>query len=54
MCDAALRETMGAAGHRKLLANYTWEMVAERVHAVYEDCLGRVRSPQPGQEVAAR
>lgn len=31
------REAMGASGREKVLANYTWEIVADRVRQVYAD-----------------
>lgn len=33
--DAALRETLGAAGRRKVAEHYTWERIAARTEALY-------------------
>lgn len=34
-----LRQSMGAAGREKVLANYTWEIVADRVRQVYVETI---------------
>jgi glycosyltransferase involved in cell wall biosynthesis len=35
------RARLGAAGRRKVLENYTWDIVTERVRAVYTDAISR-------------
>jgi glycosyltransferase involved in cell wall biosynthesis len=42
--DVSLRNSMGEAGRAKVLRKYTWTAVAERVRAIYEDC---VKSAKP-------
>lgn len=37
--DAERRAAMGAAGRRKVLANYTWEIVTRRFREVYEEAV---------------
>jgi glycosyltransferase involved in cell wall biosynthesis len=39
LAQPAWQQTMGAAGREKVLANYTWEIVADRVRQVYADLL---------------
>ncbi|MFN7920335.1 MAG: glycosyltransferase family 4 protein [Bryobacteraceae bacterium] len=36
--DAALRNSMGQAGKKKVLEKYTWDRVAETVHDLYREC----------------
>jgi glycosyltransferase involved in cell wall biosynthesis len=37
------RERMGQAGREKMLENYTWEIVADRLREVYTDVASRYR-----------
>jgi glycosyltransferase involved in cell wall biosynthesis len=39
LAQPAQRAALGAAGREKVLANYTWEIVADRVRQVYADLL---------------
>jgi glycosyltransferase involved in cell wall biosynthesis len=36
LADSGMRNAMGQAGRRKVLRNYTWEIVAGKVRSVYE------------------
>ncbi len=40
LLDAPLREKMGAAGRRFVVDNFTWDLCAERMLAVYREALG--------------
>jgi glycosyltransferase involved in cell wall biosynthesis len=40
LSDEALRKRMGAAGRRFVMENYTWDLCAERMLAVYREALG--------------
>jgi len=40
LLDAHLREKMGAAGRRFVVDNFTWDLCAERMLAVYREALG--------------
>lgn len=40
LADGALRRAMGVAGRDKVLRKYTWDLVARRVRAVYEEVCG--------------
>ncbi len=37
--DTLLREKMGAAGHQKVLENYTWEKLTKKMEAAYQQVL---------------
>jgi glycosyltransferase involved in cell wall biosynthesis len=39
--DAGLRARMGAAGRAQVEQRYTWQRVAERMHAIYQKVLGQ-------------
>jgi glycosyltransferase involved in cell wall biosynthesis len=39
--DPSRRIRMGEAGRKKVLANYTWEIVADRLRSVYADAIRR-------------
>jgi glycosyltransferase involved in cell wall biosynthesis len=41
LADPARRAQMGQAGREKVLKNYTWEVVADRVRAVYLEAIAR-------------
>ncbi len=41
LSDPQRRARMGQAGHRKVLENHTWEIVTERVRAVYLEAISR-------------
>ncbi|MCA9944162.1 MAG: glycosyltransferase family 4 protein [Anaerolineales bacterium] len=41
LAQPALRQSMGAAGREKVLANYTWDIVADRVRALYVETLAQ-------------
>lgn len=41
LADPQRRTQMGEAGRRKILENYTWEIVARRVRAVYAEVISR-------------
>jgi glycosyltransferase involved in cell wall biosynthesis len=41
LADPQRRAQMGAAGYHKVLENYTWEIVADRVRAVYVEAISR-------------
>jgi glycosyltransferase involved in cell wall biosynthesis len=41
LSDPRRRARMGQAGQRKVLENYTWEIVADRVRAVYLEAMAR-------------
>ena len=41
LADPARRAQMGQAGRDKVLKNYTWEVVADRVRAVYLEAIAR-------------
>lgn len=42
--DPGLRERMGTAGHRKVMARFTWEPIVDAVEALYRDLAARGRS----------
>ncbi|MFH1737327.1 MAG: glycosyltransferase, partial [Actinomycetota bacterium] len=39
--DAALRESLGAAGREFVTRNYTWSQAAAKLEAVYTDIVNR-------------
>ena len=39
--DPALARTLGMQGRRQVLAKYTWQRVAEQMHAIYQTVIGR-------------
>ncbi|HID53739.1 MAG TPA: glycosyltransferase family 1 protein [Anaerolineae bacterium] len=41
LADAGKRAVLGAAGRQKVLANYTWEIVSDRLRDVYRQAVGR-------------
>jgi len=41
LADPQRRAQMGEAGYQKVLENYTWEIVADRVRAVYVEAIAR-------------
>ena len=41
------RASMGESGRRKVLGNYTWEIVADRLRAVYTEVARRHQTAQP-------
>ncbi len=41
LADPSRRARMGEAGRRKVLENYTWEVVTERLRAVYVEAISR-------------
>jgi len=43
LADPQLRARMGEAGRRKVLENYTWEIVANRVRRMYAEAITRHR-----------
>lgn len=44
LADPSRRIRMGEAGRRKVLANYTWEIVTDRLRAVYTEVIRRYRA----------
>ena len=44
LANPAQRAHLGAAGRQKVLANYTWEIVADRVRQLYADTIARSRA----------
>ena len=40
LSDPGLRERMGTAGHRKVMARFTWEPIVDAVEALYRDLAG--------------
>lgn len=43
--DPALGRRMGAAGRERALATFSWPVVADQLEALYDEILGRERSP---------
>jgi len=41
LADPERREQMGRAGQKKVLENYTWEIIADRVRGVYLEAIAR-------------
>jgi glycosyltransferase involved in cell wall biosynthesis len=44
LADPSRRIRMGKAGRRKVLANYTWDIVTDRLRAVYTEVVSRYES----------
>lgn len=44
LANPAQRAALGAAGRQKVLANYTWDIVADRVRQIYADTIARSRA----------
>jgi glycosyltransferase involved in cell wall biosynthesis len=45
LADPARRQTMGQAGRQKVLENYTWQIISDRLRAVYEDLVSPTTTP---------
>jgi glycosyltransferase involved in cell wall biosynthesis len=45
LADPSRRVKMGEAGRRKVLENYTWEIVTDRLRAVYVEVVSRYQRP---------
>ena len=41
LADPSRRTRMGEAGQRKVLENYTWEIVTDRLREVYVEAISR-------------
>jgi glycosyltransferase involved in cell wall biosynthesis len=44
LADEALRRRLGAAGRQKVLGNFTWEIVTDRVRQAYLDTIARYQA----------
>jgi glycosyltransferase involved in cell wall biosynthesis len=44
LADPAQRIRMGEAGRRKVLENYTWEIVTDRLREIYAKVISRSQS----------
>jgi glycosyltransferase involved in cell wall biosynthesis len=44
--DPALARRMGAAGRQRAISTFGWPVVADQLEALYDELLGRKRTPQ--------